>query len=372
MNSDESRINTPANLVTITRVCLIPVFVAALLCPWPEWMGVAETINNHAKAIVATVIFIVISLTDWIDGYLARSRNEITVFGKFMDPIADKMLVVAALLVLIELRILPSWPVMIIIAREFIVAGVRMLAANKGVVIAASWYGKLKTLTQIIAIVLFLLKDGVSIVEDSSALSDPLYLAAWGVMIVALVLTFVSMIDYLKALKEINKAGTTSLNQLIDREANALISELEAKNLKIITAESLTGGMICQSLTSIAGSSAVVAGGIASYSFELKRDALGVNYENLCKSGAVNEQTAREMARGALKYADADISVAVTGIAGPAGEEPGKPVGTVYLAIAFKKDSQIIVKRLSFEGDRSAIREQTTLSALTQVRQCIA
>ena len=121
--NDESRINTPANIVTIARVCLIPVFVVALLCPWPEWLGLSEVINNHAKAIVATVIFIVISLTDWVDGYLARSRNEVTIFGKFMDPLADKMLVIAALLALIELKILPSWPVMIIIAREFIVAG---------------------------------------------------------------------------------------------------------------------------------------------------------------------------------------------------------------------------------------------------------
>ena len=100
-----------------------------------------------------------ISCTDWLDGYLARKRNEVTDFGKFMYSLADKILTTAALLALVELRVLPSWPVLIILAREFIVAGVRMVAASKGVVIAASWYGKAKTVFQIIAIVMFLVKD---------------------------------------------------------------------------------------------------------------------------------------------------------------------------------------------------------------------
>ncbi len=370
--ADESRINTPANIVTMLRVCLIPVFVVALLCPWPEWMNIAGIVNNHGKAIVATIIFIIISLTDWVDGYLARSRGEVTIFGKFMDPLADKMLVIAALLALIELNILPSWPVMIIIAREFIVAGVRMLAANKGVVIAASWYGKLKTLTQILAIILFLLKDGVSINESIAALSNPLYIGAWAVMIIALVLTVVSMVDYLKALKDVNASAKPSVVASIEQEAQKLIHELQKKNLKVITAESLTGGLICQSLTSVPGSSEVVAGGIASYSYELKRDALAVDYDSLIEIGAVNEQTARQMAQGALKYADADLAISVTGIAGPSGEEEGKPVGTVFMGVAKKGETEVSVERFLFSVDRKSVREQTTLHAIKKLRECIA
>lgn len=370
--NDESRINTPANIVTIARVCLIPVFVVALLCPWPEWLGVSEVVNNHAKAIVATIIFIVISLTDWIDGYLARSRGEVTTFGKFMDPLADKMLVIAALLALIELKILPSWPVMIIIAREFVVAGVRMLAANKGVVIAASWYGKLKTLAQIVAIVLFLLKEGVSVTTSSSALSNPLYIVAWVVMVIALVLTIVSMVDYLKALRDINSAGNSSLKTKIEYEASSLLDDLRAKGLMVITAESLTGGMICESLTAISGSSDVVVGGIASYAFELKRDALSVDFDRLQRQGAVNEETVEEMAKGALTLSIADVAVAVSGIAGPSGEEVGKPVGTVFMALAKRNEDNILVKRYQFEGDRTSVREETTLRAISELRQFIA
>ena len=149
---------TPANIVTLIRICLVPVFVLAILSPWPEWVGLPG-ITMEAKCVIAAGIFILISCTDWIDGYLARSRGEVTDFGKFMDPLADKILVTAALIALVELAVLPGWPVLIILAREFIVSGIRMVAASKGTVIAASWYGKAKTVFQIIAIVLLLLNN---------------------------------------------------------------------------------------------------------------------------------------------------------------------------------------------------------------------
>ena len=98
-----------------------------------------------------------------MDGYLARSRNEVTTFGKFLDPLADKLLVTAALLALIEMNVLPAWIAFIIIAREFIVSGLRMVASAEGSVIAASWYGKLKTVLQIAAILLFIVKDSIVI-----------------------------------------------------------------------------------------------------------------------------------------------------------------------------------------------------------------
>ncbi|MDO4841185.1 MAG: CDP-diacylglycerol--glycerol-3-phosphate 3-phosphatidyltransferase [Phoenicibacter congonensis] len=371
VKNPEDRLNTPANIVTIIRVCLIPVFVVALLSPWPALFGLGDAFSNHEKAIVATVIFVVISLTDFLDGYLARSRNEITTFGKFMDPLADKMLVIAALLVLVELDILPSWPVIIIIAREFIVSGIRMLAANQGVVIAASWYGKFKTTFQIIAIVLFLLKEGVSSTEVTGVLADPLYIIAWVVMLIALVLTIISMVDYINGfIKMLNSNKTEDqkmeldLKEQLKLESQNLLELLKDKDLKIITAESLTGGLISAYLTSIPGSSEVVVGGVASYAYELKRDALKVDYDNLLKNGAVNGETATQMVKGALDLSIANVAVAVTGIAGPGGEEPGKPVGTVFMGIMSDKMEVPDIFELHFTGNRDEIRLQTVQAAL--------
>ena len=365
IQKQEDRINTPANIVTICRVCLIPLFVVALLSPWPSWLGLDSIVGNHEKAIVATIFFVIISCTDFLDGYLARSRNEITTFGKFMDPLADKMLVIAALLALIELKIIPSWPVIIIIAREFIVSGIRMLAANRGVVIAASWWGKAKTTFQIVAIVLFLLKEGISSLDSTDVFTDPLFLLAWATMLVALTLTVISMFDYINGfIKMTNSEENASIDDELSEKAKLLLDELKAKNLKVITAESLTGGMISETLTSIPGSSEVVLGGVASYAYVLKRDGLGVDYEGLCKRGAVNSETAAQMVKGALNLSEANIAVSVTGIAGPGGEEKDKPVGTVYFGIMTDQDEVPKTFRKNFLGNREVVRKQTTLCAI--------
>ena len=179
--TDPQKILTPANVVTLARICLVPVFVLVLLSPWPEWMN-APSITEGVKRLLAALVFILISCTDWLDGYLARSRNEVTNFGKFVDPLADKILVAAALLALIELDSLPSWVVLIILSREFVVAGVRMIAAKEGVVIAASWWGKLKTVFQMIAIVLFTVKDAHMIGGFDSVCNDGMWLLSWGAM----------------------------------------------------------------------------------------------------------------------------------------------------------------------------------------------
>lgn len=363
----ENKIATPANIVTIIRICLIPFFVVALLSPWPSWIGLDDIINNHTKALIACAIFVIISLTDMLDGYLARSRNEVTTFGKFMDPLADKMLVIAALLSLVELDIIPSWPVIIIIAREFIVSGFRMLAANQGVVVAANWLGKTKTLFQVLAIILFLLKEGISIYSTDNPFSNPLYLLSWSFMIVALIFTIISMFDYLK---NFPKLMQNSLDEQIENSAKKLIDKLIEYDKKVIVAESLTGGMISAALTSIPGSSAVVLGGVASYAYELKRDCLKVDYDYLEKYGAVNEHVATQMAKGALSLSIADYSLSVTGIAGPTGEEEGKPVGTVYSSIQSRSGfSQC--KRLNFSGNRNEIRKKTTFVSLNMLLDVI-
>jgi CDP-diacylglycerol--glycerol-3-phosphate 3-phosphatidyltransferase len=131
-----------ANKLTMIRIFLVPIFlifIAAKGIPYGREL--------------ATIIFILASLTDKLDGYIARSRNQITNFGKFMDPLADKLLVTAALVSLVELQIVHAWVAMIIIAREFAVSGLRTVAASEGKVIAASWWGKIKTVIQIVAII---------------------------------------------------------------------------------------------------------------------------------------------------------------------------------------------------------------------------
>lgn len=134
-----------ANKLTVLRIMLVPIF---LIC---------AMIDTTTTNIIALSIFIIASATDKLDGYIARSRNQITNFGKFMDPLADKLLVTCALILLVEKGIVAAWVVVIIIAREFIVSGLRTLAASQGVVIAASNWGKLKTVIQMIAIIMGLL-----------------------------------------------------------------------------------------------------------------------------------------------------------------------------------------------------------------------
>ncbi len=369
-NTASNRILTPSNVITITRICLVPVFVVALLSPWPEWFGVLDVVSNSAKSIIACIIFVLISCTDWLDGYLARSRNEVTDFGKFADPLADKILVIAALLALVELQVLPSWPVLIIITREFIVSGIRMIAATKGHVIAASWYGKAKTVTQIIAIVLFLLKDSFVFPNLNSDIHVQLYIIAWIAMALALILTIISMLDYIvkawpmfsEVPSEQEDGGITVLRQEIGDLATRIVKVATEKGITLSTAESLTGGMISTELTSVPGSSSVFKGAVVSYDLSVKSSVLDVDEKLLEIEGAVNAQTAQEMARGARARLDADVAVSATGIAGPSGAEPGKPVGTVFLGIAGDKGSSS--ERFVFEGDRQQVRLLSTKEAL--------
>ena len=138
-----------ANKLTMLRIFLVPLFLIFFAA------------NIPYGTFIATVIFILASITDQLDGYIARSRNQVTNFGKFMDPLADKLLVTAALISLVEMQVVPGWAAIIIIAREFAVSGLRTIAASEGVVIAASWWGKIKTVIQIIAILLLLVQVNI-------------------------------------------------------------------------------------------------------------------------------------------------------------------------------------------------------------------
>lgn len=403
------RLWTPANVVTVVRICGVPLFIVAMLSPWPEWVSFWPDAWLW-KPWLATLVFIVLAATDSLDGYLARSRHEVTNFGKFVDPLADKILTTAALLVLIELGVLPSWPVFVILCREFIVSGIRMLAAAEGVVIAASWYGKAKTVTQIVAIVLFLVKDSPVTVSLFGDAYPALYFVAWAVMLVAVALTVVSMLDYfaksrellgfapskrpgaraeataqavrgsdgrggdaapvvLPAVDDVPDAAKAPDARELSETAARVLDEARARGVTLATAESLTGGLIAGTLTAVPGSSDVVCGGVVSYTCAVKERTLGVSAERLARTGAVDEQVAEEMARGALRQTGADVAVAVTGIAGPGGAEPGKPVGTVCFAVA--AGAQAASSRALFQGDREEVRLRTVRHALLLLERCL-
>lgn len=147
-----------ANKLTLLRVILIPFFIVCFYIPSLVFNVV--NLNDYQipfANILALIIFLVAAITDFIDGYIARKYNMITDFGKFMDPLADKLLVTAALLMLLENTLISGWVVFVILAREFIVTGFRTIAASKGVVIAAGWLGKIKTVVQFIMISTLLL-----------------------------------------------------------------------------------------------------------------------------------------------------------------------------------------------------------------------
>ena len=141
--------NTP-NKLTVARMILVPFLVVFLLTGW----------GGEANRWICLAIFVAASVTDWFDGHLARKYNLITNFGKFMDPLADKLLVCSAMICMIEVDKLPAWVVIIIIGREFIISGFRLIAAENGIVIAANYWGKFKTVSQMIMIILLIVDFG--------------------------------------------------------------------------------------------------------------------------------------------------------------------------------------------------------------------
>ena len=181
-----------ANKLTMLRIFLVPIFLIFI-----AMKGIPY------GTIIATLVFIIASLTDQLDGYIARSRNQVTTFGKFMDPLADKLLVTSALISLVELGLIPSYAATIIIAREFAVSGLRTIAASEGKIIAASWWGKIKTVTQIIAIVLLLVKVNIetspylaSLVSNTSMINKFFEVAPTVFLYLAVIITIISGIDY--------------------------------------------------------------------------------------------------------------------------------------------------------------------------------
>ncbi len=164
------------NKITIFRVIMIPVFLILML--WPE-----IPYGNY----IALVVFVIACFSDFVDGYLARKYNLVTNFGKFMDPLADKLLVCSALICFVEFRTVPAWVVIVIIAREFIISGFRLVASDNGLVIAASYWGKFKTAVQMIMCILFIFDSNLPLFN---VLEQIFLWLAFG-------LTVISLLDYL-------------------------------------------------------------------------------------------------------------------------------------------------------------------------------
>ena len=176
-----------ANKITIFRVFLVPVFMLVLYS------------DMSYSTYLAAAVFIIASLTDTLDGYIARSRNLITNFGKFADPLADKVLVSAALISLVDLGRIPGWVVVVIIAREFTITGFRIIAASEGITLAASPLGKIKTITQLVAIICILLNN-----FPFSYINFPFDMI---ILYVSLFFTVISGIDYIYKNRSALKMG---------------------------------------------------------------------------------------------------------------------------------------------------------------------
>ena len=174
------------NKLTVLRVIMVPFFVFFML----------TDVGGPANKWIALILFCVASLTDMLDGKIARKYNLVTNFGKFMDPLADKLLVCSAMICMIEMGKLPAWIVIVIIAREFIISGFRLVASDNGIVIAASYWGKFKTVSQMFMLIV--------LIADFGCVFD---IIAQVLIWVALALTIISLIDYVVKNKEVLTQG---------------------------------------------------------------------------------------------------------------------------------------------------------------------
>lgn len=192
------------NKLTVFRIILVPVMVIIALINIP-----GEVLGIPTNMILLDLLFIIASITDKLDGTIARKTNQITTFGKFLDPIADKILVVASMIMLVEFCKLPAWIPIIVVFREFVVSGYRLIAVEKnGNVIAANIWGKLKTATQMVAIILMFLDNnayGAFLQSNLTGFSLILNICATTLMTISVIATIFSGFEYLKGGKELLK-----------------------------------------------------------------------------------------------------------------------------------------------------------------------
>jgi len=349
-----ARVANIANGLTLLRLLLVPVFAVLLLHDGGQDTGWRTA---------AAVVFAVASVTDRLDGELARRYGLVTEFGKLADPIADKALIGTALVGLSALALLPWWVTAVILVREIGVTVLRFWVIRHGV-IPASRGGKAKTLAQALAIELYLLPL-------------PHGVLAPAVMFVALVLTLLTGADYVLRATRLRRATRpahgvaplapvgTAAPGVVEAPGGvapaAIHAALEAQGATVAVAESLTAGLLAAALTENPGASRTFRGGIVVHATDLKASLGGVPAGLLAELGPVSAPVAEAMAEGVRQRLAAGYGVALTGVAGP---EPqgGQPVGTVYVGVAGPRGT--VVRRLALAGDRARIRAAAVQGAL--------
>ena len=285
------------NALTISRLVAIPLLMALLLLRFP----------GHDQ--VAAALFIVFSLTDTLDGQLARRTGRVSDLGKFLDPLADKLFVLAVLIVLVQEGLVAAWVVVVIFSRELIITILRSVGAGQGRIIAAAPLGKTKTVTQMSAVTLLILQRPYPVLTPIADVA----------VAVAVIFTLWSGLDYLWRFRYLILPFDSSRARIAaggaPEPAQELGDVLRGSGLTIAVAESLTGGMVGSLITDQPGSSEYFVGGVIAYSNDVKRTQLGVPADLLETSGAVSAEVAVAMAKGVLGLLGAKLSVATTGIA---------------------------------------------------------
>jgi nicotinamide-nucleotide amidase len=337
------------NALTVSRLLAIPVLMVLLMARFP----------GHDQA--AAIVFLTASLTDTLDGNLARLRGQVTELGKFLDPLADKLFVLSVLIVLVQERELAAWVVIVIFSRELLITVLRSLSASQGRVIAATPFGKTKTVLQVLAVLLVILQRPYPWLTP----------AATAAVALAVVFTVLSGLDYLWRFRHVLDrvavarpagGGAPGSESPVDPLVRRLHDRLAGGGLTLAVAESCTGGLLASAITEQPGSSAYFKGGVVAYSNEVKERLLAVPAELIARHGAVSEEVARAMAEGARSRLQTDLAVSITGIAGPEADGTEKPVGLTHLWLAAGAGGE--GRRFVFRGDRWANRRQAVTEAL--------
>jgi nicotinamide-nucleotide amidase len=345
-------LNLP-NTLTLVRLGSVPVLMALLLISFP-W---------HYQ--VAAVIFLAASLSDTLDGQLARRRRQVTELGKFLDPFVDKVFILSVLIVLVQQRALPAWIVVVIFGRELLITVLRSLSATQGRLIAATPWGKTKTITQVGAVLLLILDQAYPVLQTPAEAG----------LAIAVVFTVFSGLDYLWRFRSVFErltpaevaGGSPGAESPVDPLARELGSRLTSSGLKLALAESCTGGLVAAIVTEQPGSSAYFLGGVVSYSDRAKGDLLGVPDELLRSEGAVSEPVAKAMAEGARARFGADLAASVTGIAGPGASGSAKPVGLTFVGVASRLGTRVY--RFQLAGDRWQNRRRAAEECLRLIQE---
>ena len=334
------------NSLTISRLVAIPVLMALLLLRFPF----------HDQ--LAAALFIAFSFTDTLDGQIARRRGMVSDFGKFLDPLADKLFVLAVLIVLVQEGLVAAWVVVVIFSRELIITILRSVGAGQGRVIAAAPLGKTKTVTQMAAVTLLILQRPYPALVPLADIA----------VAIAVVFTLGSGLDYLWRFRYLIGPFDTSRARMASGGAPEpslaadLAEAVRPAGLTVAVAESSTGGLIGSMITDQPGSSAYFAGGVIAYSNEVKEKQLGVSADLIQRVGAVSREVAEAMAEGARERLGTSLAVAVTGIAGPDADGSAKPVGLTYIAVA--SEGRVLAHEFNFKGDRISNRRQAAAEAL--------